>query len=416
MIATPPDTRRLLIAAQLDYETWQPTSELAILDLARDVSLIGLARQTKGVPDRVGNLSALVLPQDAYIVELGPRLLAAIEPANRQAVARWLRESQQRSQPALSPFLISAIAAAAKTDIVQALDMTDAVPADVIRAKLSRSQVVSKAEPKVDVDALTRLLASLKGVMFEVAFTSDAHARFLIEFDQDAAPLSAIGKPLLLEVLNENGARIADFDDWTPKVQQTRFTLTGKLSPDGLRKVFSLINAPVNALVAPDAGGDSAAADARQKGYASQAYFNAIQSMLDDLNREAKDSVTLGQNAAWIDRWARKIERLPLLNVDPDLLDYGAYVAAQLRASSDAIKGIGISSGARSAQINGGRYGAYGAYGGYADYRDNDNQRLAVRAEERAKGATSALGKFRGIEGATVDIRRKMTERYQIEF
>ncbi len=35
--------------------------------------------------------------------------------------------------------------------------------------------------------------------------------------------MSAIGKPLLLEVLNETGARIADFDDWTPKVEGKRF-------------------------------------------------------------------------------------------------------------------------------------------------------------------------------------------------
>ncbi len=122
-----------------------------MLDLARDVSMVGIARQTKGAADTVSNLSAVVLPQDAYIIELGKRRLAAIAPANRQAVARWLGESKNRSQPVLSPYLMSAVQAASKIDIVQALDMTDAVAAEAIRAKLNLSSVASKASPKVDV-------------------------------------------------------------------------------------------------------------------------------------------------------------------------------------------------------------------------------------------------------------------------
>jgi hypothetical protein len=417
LIATPPGTRRLLIAAQVDYETWQPTSELSLLDLSRDVSMASIARQTKGTPDTVANLSALVLPQDVYIVELGRRRLAALAPANRQAVARWLRESLHRSEPALSPYLTAAVQAAAKIDIVQALDMTDAVPPDVIRAALNLSNVVGKAKPKVDIEKVSPLLASLKGVLFEVVFKDEPHARFLIDFDQDAAPLSAIGKPLLLEVLNENGARIADFDDWTPKVEGNRFSLTGTLSPEGLRRVLSLIDAPIAAVASPGDEKDEPAAKTSPAAYASHAYFKSVTSMLDDLGKEAKTSVTLGQNAAWIDGWARKIERLPMLNVDPDMLDYGGYVAAQLRATSRAIKGIGINTGARTAQTYGGGYsGRYGSYGGYSGYRGANSQRLAVQAEERAAGATSALGTFSQIEGATTDIRRKMTERYKIEF
>ena len=107
LIATPPSTKRLLLAAQLDYETWQPISELSLLDLSDDVSMISLARQTKGTLDTVANLSAIVLPQDAYLVELSKHRLAAMTPANRQMVVRWLRESLNRSQPALSPYLMA---------------------------------------------------------------------------------------------------------------------------------------------------------------------------------------------------------------------------------------------------------------------------------------------------------------------
>jgi len=42
--------------------------------------------------------------------------------------------------------------------------------------------------------------------------------------------LSAIRQTVITEVLNNKGARIADFDDWTPRVEGKRFSLTGKLS------------------------------------------------------------------------------------------------------------------------------------------------------------------------------------------
>ena len=274
--------------------------------------------------------------------------------------------------------------------------MTDAIPADVIRAKLSASNAVSDAKPKGDVDKLTSLLATLKGVVFEVAFKNEPHARFLVDFDQDAAPLLGLGKPLLLEVLNENGARIADFDDWTPKVEGKRFSLTGTLSPDGLRRVLSLIDAPIAAHFSPEGDGDTEAGKTKQIGYASHAYFISIESILDDLKKESKTSVTLGQNAAWIDRWARKIERLPTLNVDGDLLDYSEFVVGQLRASSGAIKGIGINTGVRTAQNYGGGYsGRYGSYGGYYGYRGVKAQNLARARRGKGRGSDYCAGHLR---------------------
>ncbi len=182
--------------------------------------------------------------------------------------------------------------------------------------------------------------------------------------------------------------------------------------------MFTLIDAPIAALVTPSVDGDDTAAKTNQAAYATDAYFKSVTSILDDLGKESKDSVTLGQNAAWIDRWARKIERLPTLNVDSEMLDYGNYVVGQLRGASDAIRGIGINTGARAAQVSGGGYyGRYGSDGGYyGGYRGAGAQQRAIHDEERAIGATNALGTFRQIEAATVDIRRKMTARYKIEF
>ncbi len=381
-----------------------------LLELNRDLSIVNLARQTKGTADTVVKLNAVVLPEDAYIVEFDSRHVAGLAPANRQAAVRWLKEVSGRSQSKLTPYLERALQLTSKIDLVEALDMEDAIPPEAIRMKLKTSQVVSSAKPTVDVEKLVALLATLKGVTFEVVFKDDIHARFLLDFGQDAKELASLGKPLLLEVLNKHGASIEDFESWTPSVSGQQFVLTGKLSPSGMHKVFSLIDAPIAFFLAPS---EPAKNDDPSKlmAYQSLAYFKSIQSILEDVRKESRDSVTLGQNAAWIDRWARKIDRLPILNVDNDMLDYGSKVVGHLRQASDSLKGVGMNTAYRSAYA--GRSGGYGGYfGGYSA----DSDTGAIRTQEATQGASKALANCRDIESLNSTIRRIMTERYKIEF
>ncbi len=98
---------------------------------------------------------------------------------------------------------------------------------------------------------------------------------------------------------------------------------------------------------------------------ASQEYFKTITTMLDDLGgkRKTTEFVTWGQVGLWFERYARKIDNLPILNVDNELLDYGVFVADSLRQSETAMKGIGAKSGYRKTQLSNTTGGSY--YGGY---------------------------------------------------
>ena len=429
MISIPPHARHVLLATQLDYETWDSAWDIAIVDSTREVSMTNVARQTKGLPDTIGEFPAVALKQDAYIIAFGKKQVAAMAPANRQAVVRWIRQTQNRTEPAISSYLQNAVARADKIDIVQALDMQDVIPEAIVREKLKASPTL--VGKKVDIEKLTKLLTSIQGVTFEVVFTNDRHARFVIDFGQDATPLANIGKPLLLEVLAGAGARIEDFDTWKPKASGQQFILTGTHSPTGMRKVLSLIDAPVATFTQADEAFTKEAATASEDSkaaYASQSYFKSIESILNDVRNEASTSTTLGQNAAWFDRWARKIERLPMVGVDKDLMDFGGFVADHLRGASDSLKGIGINSGQRTAQVyssgqawvsgnyGSGYYGRYGNHSGYYEWNPVDSQRRAIRADERAKGSTDARASLRQIEHATGAIRRTMTQRYSVQF
>ena len=89
-----------------------------------------------------------------------------------------------------------------------------------------------------------------------------------------------------------------------------------------------------------------------------------------------------------------------------------------------SLKGIGIQSGVRTAQVYQTvttDYNAYaspwsGGYSYYTEWRDVDAERRAVRAEERGKGALSARQIAQEVENETAKIRQAMTQKYQVNF
>jgi hypothetical protein len=228
-----------------------------------------------------------------------------------------------------------------------------------------------------------------------------------------------------MEILGDMGARIDDIESWKVATEPQRFVFSGPLSKDGMKRVFSLIDSPTAALIATDksrpAGSPSQSSAAVP---ATQKYFKTITSVRDDLRNKSKDAKTFGQYAMWLDNDARRIDRLPILDVDPEMLGYGRYLAVRMRDASMALKGIGIQSGVRTAQIYqtvSTDYNAYGGYGGggysyYTEWRDVDSERRAARAEERGKGAMSAREIAQEVENETAKIRQAMTAKYKVNF
>ena len=423
LVAIAPDTQRMVLAAQFNYEYMKPLWEVAVADFSQPRTVAAVARATKGTLDSVGNTPAVVLRDDSYCVQLGTTRLGVMSPANRQSVARWLREVATRSAPALSPYLKGTLVASETSQIVMAFDLEDAIPSDVIRAKLAASSALSGKS--IDVDAAAKTLAAVRGVVLEVAVTDGAFGRLLVHFKSDPAVLAPVAQPLLMEILGDMGARIDDIESWKMTTEPQRLVFSGPLSKDGMKRVFSLIDSPTSALIATDKS--RPASSPTQSGAAAQPtqqYFQTVTSMRDDLRAKNNDAKTFGQYAMWLDNWARRIDRLPILDVDPAMLGYGRYVAVRMRDASMSLKGIGIQSGARTAQVYQSgttEYNAYGnAWGGgysyYSEWRNVDAQRNAIRAEERGKGALSAREIAQEVENETAKIRQAMTAKYKVNF
>src|SRR5688500_10574064 len=92
LVTISPDTQKLVLASQINYELMRPEWEVAVADLAKTRTAAEIARLTKGTLDPIGDTPAVVLRDNAYAIELGPKRVAAMAPANRQSVARWLRD------------------------------------------------------------------------------------------------------------------------------------------------------------------------------------------------------------------------------------------------------------------------------------------------------------------------------------
>jgi hypothetical protein len=423
LVTIAPDTRRMIIGTQLDYEHMNPLWQVVVADFDRDRTVVEMARRTRGDIDKVNDLDAIVLSDNSIAVQFAPTQLGVMAPANRQSVARWVRDAEASKTPALSDYLKGTLTASKTSQVVIAFDLEDAVPQSVIRSKLAACETL--AGKNVDLEKAAFALGGLRGMVLEVAITETSNGRLMVHFSRDASVLAPFAKPMLLEVLGNMGAMIDDIAEWKVTTEPQRFTFAGPLSESGRRRVLSLIDHPTAALIASgDQGSRNQDPGQSKEAYATQQYFKSLMKITDDLREKGKDAKTFGQHAMWLDNWARRIDRLPILDVDPEMLQYGNYLTARMRDAASSLKGIGIKSAARSAQVYntystsvyaGGGYG-YGGYSYYTQYNNVGGERRAIRQEEKAAGATSALGIRQEVENETKKIRQAMTQKYKINF
>jgi len=447
LIRVPPRAKRFVVASQIDFELMKPTWEAAVADTAQLPSFEKIAKEYMGTLEKIGDMQAMVLPSDAYVVALKPNTLGAMAPANRQVVMRWVRELDSPSK--LSPYLQKAAGYAedAGAEIIMAIDLEGAFAPERIAKYVKEHK--SLEEAKVDRAAFSELAAGLLGVRVGVRIGESPFGKLTVDFRDEASLAPEDAKKAILTVLADGGMMIGDLIAWKPEVQGTTISLSGTLSSGGMRRIFSLVESPAPASRPGKEGQEKLSPgelEAR-RGQDTLRYFKTVETYFNDLKQDLRDSKTLSQTKLWYEKYARKIERLPILNVDKDMLDYGTLVARGLRAAQGSVVQMGISSAAREVQVQGtaaptvnaAYYGGYGwgrgvtagYYSGYGyanpglnryansaynQVREEGRQRRLIRSEERSNMAMDVQSIKGDLIEATNNIRRQMTEKYQIEF
>ncbi len=322
-------------------------------------------------------------------------------PANRQAVVRWIREVRKPVPSPLSPYLQQAATFSdeAQSDVIMALDLDGVMSFERVGRYLkSKQKYLDKWE--ANLSDLTSLLGNVQGIRVGVRIGEQPSGKIAVDVRGDTSAIAPFAKPLLLMILADNGASINDFQSWTVQAKKGEISLAGRLSTGGLRRLLSVIDSPAGsgavAGTSQASPGDLPALQLK----ATRDHFRAVTGMANDLREDMKNSKNLASTSFWFDKFARRIERLPVLNVDDEMLKYSAFVAAQLRQASMSVKTMGIQSGVRQAQITGGdvspyayggtRWGGYGTYGGFGPAGGLGFGAKGVMSEVKEVGASAA--------------------------
>jgi len=264
-----------------------------------------------------------------------------------------------------------------------------------------------------------------------------------IDWGVNPKPLAAIAKPLFLHVLERRGLSIEEFEDWKYEVKGKQVTLEGNFTASGLRRIFSTFDRPPGFQATPEEEKPTTTKVSKeeQMGQASLAYYKSVQQLLKDLKgrKSQGGTYTTGSIAQWCTNYARKINNLPLMNVDPEMIDYGTKTAQTLLQVAAALNGGNVQGGIdarNSAPVyntysNTNVYG-YGYRGGWfgggtvplgytnsaavvntlATQAERDN----IKANARAQSSKQARELFTNIDALTAEIRPKMVQKYQLEF
>jgi hypothetical protein len=416
-IMLPPEADRILISGSLRPDRgFESDSSVAIMQVSRPASLTTIARANGGRLEQVRGTDVVSI-NDTLVASLDQTTLGVFSPASRQPAARWLGGASAK-KGALSPFLTAALAKVSKeTPIVLAIDFEDMVSADDAEKALKASGVL-KGSPYEPAD-IAKLLQSAKGLVVEVSLAADAKARVRVEFGQPVKPSAAVMKQIAKAVLEKNGLQLDDVDKLHLNVTGSSFTAESELSKGGLRRLLSLLEVPAPSLGSADKPADTPKTDSSSNVMAtkSQAYFKSVSSLLDDLHGDrTKQDPRGGQDAVWMDKYAQKIDRLPVLDVDAEIVDWGTKTAQTLRVMAGTRRDAGLSAGSQKSGLRTGVYwDSY--YGGGVtsatftakDANQIDTQTGNVATSKRVEG-------WRLIDNATSDIRKKSTQRYGVEF
>lgn len=451
----PPSAKRFVMAAQLDFANLRPIWQSAMFEIPNAPSMEEVAKRRQGVLDQVGDRQAVVLRSGAYLVGMGGDIYGAVVPANRQNVARWLRDAASPSVDRLSPYLKEAFQYSefSGTEIILALDLQDVVTPQLVQAGLAQAESI--AGKPIDLQKATDTLASLKGLMLGITLGERTFGKIKVDFGKSTAPIAAVAKPLLLEALANHGSMIDDFKEWEAKVDGNHVFLQGNLSGPGLRNILSLMEPPTSAPTAQKEvneastpGEPASPGEAGIVALASRQHFRSVTSLVNEMKAKKRDAKTLGQYGNWFDKYAQKINNLPILNVDKELVAYSANVAEEFRNVATVIKGVPIqadvagrqaSQAAANTNASANYYGGAGAnpyfgvgYGAgvwaqpnymqwyffdpYENLRQQDAARRNVKAQLKAQGFNQAREILQRVDNETAEVRRKMTDRYMVEF
>lgn len=412
--ALPPTVERVTVAAQYDFGFLEPHWLLGLIRSGWLITLGDIAKAEGSSIGRVGDRSAVRSPRNAFFTSSGDREIAVFSPADRQAFARWMRVGLGEGYARQNEYLAKAAADGSSAHLLVAADLIDVVDAE--SAQLYMVHLPTAQRLRLNGPNMARLFAGIRGFRLEVMATDVLSAKLMIDFSTPIGNLGPHLPDLLDDLLADGGAILDDIKEWKPTLSERTLTLEGRMSPASLNRLLMLFELPGS----PERDRPDRTGEARANALASLKYFRSINDLLTEL-RGVRFIDNYERYAMWFDKYARKIDQLPMQGVDEELLGLSYHLASRLRATAASLRGIPlkkqeISEGAyafqSSAWSGNRRWGAVAL--GPLQTNIPESRAAIAKIVREDQDARNELWKRTDDEIAAT--RQRMTAKYKINF
>lgn len=423
------------IAADMDFDSWHPVWEFGEARMEEVPSIQDVADAANGYIDTIGTTPVAWLPREEYILPAGKDGVIVVRPADRQRLSRWLSSGTRASS---SSYLTTAASGAdSAAALWVAFDAGGLLSPARIHERLETIDALKNN--KAALEKLAALFGTLKGVQVTIVGGDKPVAKLAFDFGTAPTALEIAGKPLMEEAMRRRDVLLPNWDDWNSSVSGNSLVFTGPVAAetvDNLLSLFTIHNearALKSAVDMKKAAGD----DAKDLvATSTKQYFDSVNSIIRRVDSYSAGSS--GARAHWNDKMAGQIDELPTLNVDPECVQFGVNVGNLLRGSGNTIRQANIQAGVEKPEaaasgastdnisFRGGYAAGYGYYGGgavggyeYNNYYDTTRKLQydrAIDAQARAKGYSTYRSSMTEIKQMAGDMRRKMTDKYKIQF
>jgi hypothetical protein len=435
-LAVPASVPVVVIAADLHPEDLAHGKSLALVPVSNLMDSDTLAMRENGVVQALTERFIVLSPRRGYLGVPAMGVLGVSANMPRQDFARWFHSAARPEKPVLAPYLSEAAAAHPSAHILIATDLTDLLDPTAVRAALQKAGPKSEAE----LDSLVRVLAGARGLVFTAQVGSPSKAEVRLDF---SVPMADFVGPLgrvWPKAMEAAGFDIGEFKAAEARADGKAVVLSAELSDTSLRRILSLVHAPGDA-----AGSQAESASDIQTPKeaaalsASVRYYRAVNAALDDLRaqggtrrpsaeelrqrereRKSDNFSHYTRSAVFFETYANKLDKLPLTNVDPVLIQYGASVTAKLRAMAGSLRGLKSQLEAfdnyKSTVFATGGWGGWRWGGGGTSLSTNVPEMSTKQGELVAALEPEREKIWSVLEGDRSAVRRELLEKYKIDF
>ena len=322
-----------LVHPTVPEETWT----VALLPMGDGVDLKSIAWHEDSTVQDIAGFPSVRSRRGAYLVEVDSNVLAVRSPGIRQETARWLRVLADDG-PMASEYLSQAAATA--PHILLALDMTDALDPVAMHQRLDEIPELKDQHDRHD--KLLKQLVNLRGIRFAATIDEAINGRVIIDFSNPPTDTQHL-RTLFLTMLSDLQAELEELARAEMSVEGNSLVFSTELTGSGLRRVMSLLMSPT-----PEPPPREVIVDRTTRGRIAPnedqtaRYFASVTDIIDDLqrlNRKAKDYL---RTATWHDNFARRIDQLSIVGVEPDVVAFGTQTASRLRALAASLRGVAV--------------------------------------------------------------------------